>query len=106
MTEILTCGKKLQPNSNLYQIKIQQSRSEISCGLCGGVHLTIRQEDCRWELLPHLSISEGRRLLEFLKALGIEFDLDLNHGWPIDADIINAAVEELIDSGLVREVAA
>ena len=70
------------------------------------VRLVIRQQDCVWGLVPHLSRSEGERLLDLLKAARVEFDLDLNEGWPVDCDIINAAVESLIESGLVVEVAA
>ena len=70
------------------------------------VRLTIRQQSCTWGLVPHLSRSEGERLLDLLKAARVEFDLDLNEGWPIDSDIIQAAVETLIDSGVVWEVAA
>ena len=72
----------------------------------GRVRLTIRQQGCTWGLVPHLSQAEGERLLDLLKDARVEFDLDLNEGWPIDSDIIRAAVETLIESGVVVEVAA
>ena len=122
MPESLTCGKKPQLNyrpksppinrgleycqQNLFTPSGPAVTLEPLSNRPGRVRLTIRQEDCTWGLVPHLSRSEGERLLEFLQTAGIEFDLDLNEGHPLDADIINSAVESLIDSGLVREVAA
>ena len=70
------------------------------------VRLTIVQEDSTWGLVPHLSRDEGKRLLDLLRAARVEFDLNLEEGWPIDSNIIQAAVETLIDSGVVAEVVA
>lgn len=61
------------------------------------VRLVVRQLGYRWELCPPLSPGEAEVLLRALAGEKVGFHLDLNHGWPIESERIQAAVEQIID---------